>query len=419
MDTPEYDCGNPDANGGTIPDADSTFGGAGSDPAGLVHTSRLAVVACILGAVSLLLVPGLIVIASMRTGAREALVRDLYQMIMEAVALGAVLLGLTSAIRIELSGGRLAGRGFAWIAVAVPVTQWFLFALLHTLARTECRAFRMTCPTNLSGIGKAMLIYANDYEDELPRAGGRNSVWGPVKDWLAPNRWMAYGVNPQTGAGGAATISSCFYLLVKYAEVTPKSFICKGDIGATEFKPDDLPRHTVPRNFELIDGWDFGPPGESMKHCSYSYHFPFGLYALTTASEPGFAVATERNPWMDSPFAQAQDFSKFKPDIAGHGGTNEQARCGNAMSHQREGQNVLYLDSHVAFEKRPYCSIDDDNIYTVSARPPQADPWGTPPNLGSRPACRKDSLLVNDPPQLLEKAEAGSSLISKPTVRRE
>ncbi|UCD51124.1 MAG: hypothetical protein JSW27_00550 [Phycisphaerales bacterium] len=33
---------------------------------------------------------------------------------------------------------------------------------------------------NLSGIGKAMLIYANDYEDELPRAGGRNAgSWYP------------------------------------------------------------------------------------------------------------------------------------------------------------------------------------------------------------------------------------------------
>jgi hypothetical protein len=302
--------------------------------------------------------------------------------------------------------------------LVVVILCLFLLLLVPSVAHFHGgTAFRMTCGTNLSGIGKAMLIYANDYEDELPRAGGRNSTWGPVANWIATNRFLAYGVTPTTGEGGAASITSCFYLLVKYAEVTPKSFICTGDIGATEFKLANLPRRTVPRNFELIDAWDFGPPAESAKHCSYSYHHPFGPYALTTFCDPNLAVATERNPWMDSPFAQAQDFSKFKPEIAGHGGTQDQARCGNALSHQREGQNVLFLDSHVAFEKRPYCGVDDDNIYTVSARPPAADPWGTPPTLGSQPACRKDSLLVHDPPQLAERAGTGPLPDAKSHVR--
>ncbi len=40
--------------------------------------------------------------------------------------------------------------------------------LMPALARTRQLAFRMTSGTNLSGIGKACLIYANDHEDELP-----------------------------------------------------------------------------------------------------------------------------------------------------------------------------------------------------------------------------------------------------------
>ena len=63
-----------------------------------------------------------------------------------------------------------------------------------------------------------------------------------------------------TARGGKATISSCFYLLVKYAEVTPKSFICKGDSGTTEFKLSELTAAPA-ANFELIDVWDFGPCG--------------------------------------------------------------------------------------------------------------------------------------------------------------
>ena len=40
--------------------------------------------------------------------------------------------------------------------------------LLSALARTRELAFRMTSGTNLSGIGKTCLIYANDHDDKLP-----------------------------------------------------------------------------------------------------------------------------------------------------------------------------------------------------------------------------------------------------------
>jgi prepilin-type N-terminal cleavage/methylation domain-containing protein len=298
-------------------------------------------------------------------------------------------------------------KGFTLVEllVVIAIIALLMGILMPALARVRQLAFRMTCGTNLSGIGKAMLIYANDYEDELPRAGGRNSTWGPIVNWIAANRNVAYGVSA-TGDGGKATISSCFYLLVKYAEVTPKSFICKGDAGTTEFKLADVAAGTVPANTELIDLWDFGPTlADAAKACSYSYHVPFGLYALTTSSEPGFAVAADRNPWIRSPGADAKPFpgtgtDVFRPDIQGYGGSNDQARNGNAITHQSEGQNVLFLDSHVQFEKRPYCSIEDDNIYTLTDKGTvSGSPMGTAPLCTTQPGARKDSLLIHDDPQ--------------------
>jgi hypothetical protein len=255
--------------------------------------------------------------------------------------------------------------------------------LMPALARVRQIAFRMVCGTNLSGIGKAMLIYANDYDDELPRSGGRNSTWStPIPNWLAPNRFGAYGVSA-AGEGGTGSISSCFYLLVKYAEVTPKSFICKGDSGTNEFKPAD----DGAGDRDLIDLWDFGTA--PTEHCSYSYHMPFGLYALTTSAEPGMAVAADRNPFIDSPMAEPKDISLFIPE-----GGREAVKFGNAMQHQDDGQNVLFLDSHVGFMKEPYCGINDDNIYTF---------WdggdirrGALPTLGAEPQDRTDNLLVHD-----------------------
>jgi prepilin-type N-terminal cleavage/methylation domain-containing protein/prepilin-type processing-associated H-X9-DG protein len=279
-------------------------------------------------------------------------------------------------------------KGFTLVEllVVIAIIALLMGILMPALARVRQIAFRMVCGTNLSGIGKAMLIYAGDYEDELPRAGGRNTTWGGPVVWNAANRNAAYGL-AANGTGGKATISSCFYLLVKYAEVTPKSFICKGDAGTTEFK---LSGEQAAGNLEFIDCWDFG--SEPLKHCSYTYHLPFGLYALTTSSEPGMAVAADRSPWMKSPAAEAKNIANFNPT-----GTMEQQKYGNSVSHQEDGQNVLFMDGHVSFEKRSYCAINDDNIYTF---------WdggdirrGSVPVVGlTEPKDRKDSFLVHDGP---------------------
>jgi len=261
----------------------------------------------------------------------------------------------------------------------------FLLAVIGLAAQSSrSDAFRIECGKNLSKIGRAMLIYANDYDGQLPRSSGRGASWAPrIPDWRAADRFAAYGLVPE-GYGGLGTISSCFYLQVKYAGVSPGSFACPGDAGTTEFKLADVD----PGDRELIDLWDFGP--EPPRHCSYSYHMPFGLYALTTSSEPGMAVAADRNPWMDSRAAEAKDIIFFNPE-----GGREAVKTGNAFAHEQEGQNVLFLDGHVAFEKDAFCGIHDDNIYTF---------WdggdirrGGVPMLGLGPMERVDSLLVNDP----------------------
>jgi len=171
--------------------------------------------------------------------------------------------------------------------------------------------------------------------------------------------------------------------LVKYTETTPKTFVCKVDSGTTELRTSNYGIYDK----ELIDLWDFGP--EPGKHSSYTYHNPYGKYSLDTKCDPNLPMVADRNPWMDTPFVKARDFSSFKWK-----GDIKQQKAGNSIVHRGEGQNVLFLDGHVFFEKRPYCGINGDNIYTF---------WngediqqGSPPEIGSQPADRLDSLLVHD-----------------------
>jgi prepilin-type N-terminal cleavage/methylation domain-containing protein len=288
-------------------------------------------------------------------------------------------------------------KGFTLVEllVVIAIIALLMGILMPALARVRQIAFRMVCGTNLSGIGKAMLIYANDYDDELPRSGNRNSIWGGPINWMALDRFTAY--------GDRATISSSFYLLVKYAEVTPKSFLCKGDSGTNEFKASNYP---AAANFELIDLWDFGD--NPTEHCSYSYHMPFGLYALTTSSEPGMAVAADRNPWITSPVAEGKPqelLQSYNPD-----GDRTAVNIGNAIAHQEDGQNVLFMDSHVSFMKEPFCGINDDNIYTSWDGINVKRGLMLGPGV-AEPADRLDSLLVND-------GEAGAGAAPPPPKGR-
>ena len=301
-------------------------------------------------------------------------------------ALLAIIIGIIALIEIGLSTGKVTGKGLAVMGIVIPVVLFLVIFCNSVLPRTRSIAFRMVCGSNLSGIGRAMLIYANDYDNCFPRAGGRDTIWQPkINNWKADNRIDAFGLK-RDGTGGSATIASSLYLLVKYVEMKPEQFVCNKDSGTTEFKP----RKYGARRKKLTDLWDFGP--KPAKHCSYSYHMSYGPYSLSTStSEPGMAVAADRNPWLDSPFATARDFAAFDPN-----GNRAAYMAGNAIAHKGEGQNVLFMDNHVFFEKYSFCGINDDNIYTY---------WdgtdirqGAPPVIGSPPADRLDSLLVNDPP---------------------
>jgi len=226
-------------------------------------------------------------------------------------------------------------KGFTLIEllVVIAIIAMLMSILMPALARVREIANRVVCGTNLSGIGKAMAIYSNDDENgRFPQAGGPHAHWGTTTAWDAVAEVDAFGTPPNN----YASIQASFYLLVKGDYTTTKQYVCKSDsqnLGAfTPSAPYDI--------------WDFGDT--PIDHCSYAYHMPYDdaggfNYCLTAASNPGLAAAADRNPDDDSDSSHA---------------------------HQDEGQNVLYVDGHVTFEKNEGgkrsrdCGLNDDDIYT-------------------------------------------------------
>jgi len=212
---------------------------------------------------------------------------------------------------------------------------------------------QLICGTNLFGLGNAMLVYSNDYDDQWPRAGPANATWA------------------------TQTVTSSLYLLVRGDYISPRQFICRVDAGAVVFKAAD---------YSIL--WDFADP---IHNCSYAYHYPYTQFGIHGKSDPRMAVAADRNPWYD-PSADQNRWFDFDPASK----DPKKQKAGNTEAHQIKGQNVLFADGHVDFEKRSYCGVDDDNIYTIGGTAPAHRKGAKPIGKNVKPANNTDSLLVNE-----------------------
>jgi len=283
-------------------------------------------------------------------------------------------------------------KGFTLVEllVVIAIIALLMGILMPALARVRMIAYRMVCGSNMSGIGKALLLYAGDAQESYPMPG---YAGGPVVYQLTEKLNHFDGTNNGTvvsissvfgggltNGGGAATMGSLFYMLVKYQDVSPKQFICKGDSGSEVFKLSTYSTTVT----DLTKVYDFGNhPG---KHCSYAYHFPFSRtgtgtpstgFPISVSSAPSSPLAADRNPGLDKNAATyikggdsggtlATGVTDTSPCTTWTNNNNQYVDKDflyNAYAHQREGQNVLYNDGHVKFESTANVGINNDNIY--------------------------------------------------------
>ncbi len=174
------------------------------------------------------------------------------------------------------------------------------------------------CASQEAKMGSALLTYASRNGGYLPGAGGSG------------DRWLATTSQP------AVSNSTGLFLLVKTGHVEPPTFQCPAVGGDS---------------FVVQAGMTDFPDAECI---SYSYQYSLGAKGLWIEDrrlsdlKASMAILADSTPV----FAEG----RFRAD---------RVRAAVSDNHGRMGQNVLYLDMHVQFKRRPSVGVMGDNIYLV------------------------------------------------------
>lgn len=144
----------------------------------------------------------------------------------------------------------------------------------------------------------------------------------------------------------------------------------------------------------------------SPQNLSYGYCSPFSSAAKfrmnTDWLDPTFAVMADKSPGVGGPNDDVTA-PAYKERPSNMNEVLEMSKA-NSNNHNKAGQNVLFGDGHVSFERIPYCGYHDkntypDNIYTAAAPGPTTLPaTPIPPKgyFGRRyaPSNWEDSYIV-------------------------
>ena len=253
------------------------------------------------------------------------------------------------------------------LIVTVIVISFVILIVLPVLRFLRELASKPVCGTNLKGLGTAMIVYGNDYDDNYPQLPGS----GPWSKRLGFDYNMK---KPDFTKGKAQektsrTITSSLYLLVREADVAPKSFICPSPIQYHRYEKKEFSvfgTKDMPVG-EIVSLWDFGHKPHN--RVSYAYQNPYGKYQPGGWLPASFALMADMSPWFSYGNIQPSQGSESVSRILTLMDPST-LKLGNSLNHELkkksypEGQNVLFADGHAAYEKQSNVGIKRDNIYT-------------------------------------------------------
>jgi len=262
------------------------------------------------------------------------------------------------------------------LLVVIAIIALLISILLPALSRARELAKRATCAANLHGLGQALYIYAQDDPGVFPAiAQTRPDFNGRMRIFHPQDRINV----PSTTGIPSPTVD--LWVLLRAGNSTSKQLICPSTTDSQD------PAQDTTAYYDFL-----GP-----LHLSYAYVFQHDPNRRTvgTTSNPTLPIMADANPYI-------------KGNVNGSIQTDRLSQWrGNSTNHtNREGQNVLFLDGHVFFEKGPDVGLSGqtavptvsrgrDNCYTWNAPNSFVDPGSSAPTATFvNPGGRSDICLV-------------------------
>jgi len=242
---------------------------------------------------------------------------------------------------------RTAGnRAFTLIELIIVIMIIAILAMLivPTVRRAIALAQQAKCNANVRTIIAGLTQYHNTCE-AMPKV--------PVTTWN-----VAIGTNlnsnPFNGAS-ARNHSANMWLLAREDCVDLGALVCP---GTTDIKSEYQ---------EIKKYWDFG----SSRYISYGLQSPYGHRgSLSRITPEAVVLVADGSPYVRTSEESQPGRIRSRVTIVDWSndamGGDDMQLYGNSPNHEREGQNVGYIDGSAGWRTAANCGKDGDNIYSAS-----------------------------------------------------
>ncbi len=246
------------------------------------------------------------------------------------------------------------------LLVVVGIIGLLVAILVPTLQQANELTNRTVCMSNLSSIGKGLVLYKGANDNRTPFIAKTGGAWLTTATGGTGASGGRY-VGPSANTTTARSVTSLMFLLVRDGQPA-KLFTCPSDKSAAVDANTRYLTNSNDPNSETYC-WDFGSPN----NVSYSWQCP-----QYVASDPNGASGIDDN-FPDaviigdqSPWRTGVDGVKWEPKNIGAVTSDDVVKHMSQNHTKGKKANFLYVGMNVAQKDRPDVGYSKDNVYTAA-----------------------------------------------------